>query len=102
MFLLIFILYCVCDCDEVMYLVNDIIMGFIVGFYGGVDEVLWFYEYIEVGVIYVNWLQGVIIGAWLGYQLFGGWKGLGFIGKVIVLFYYLVQYLCEQFCMVVE
>lgn len=90
------------DRDEAMRLANDSALGLTAGFYGGADEVLWFHDHIEAGVVYSNRPQGATTGAWPGYQPFGGWKGSGSTGKAIASFYYLAQYLREQSRTVVE
>ena len=72
------------------------------GFYGSADEVQWFFDQIEAGVLYANRPQGATTGAWPGYQPFGGWKGSGSTGKAIASFYYLAQYLREQSQTLVE
>jgi 1-pyrroline-5-carboxylate dehydrogenase len=84
------------DRDEAMRLANDTALGLTAGFYGGADEVSWFHDHIEAGVVYSNRPQGATTGAWPGYQPFGGWKGSGSTGKAIASFYYLAQYLREQ------
>jgi 1-pyrroline-5-carboxylate dehydrogenase len=82
--------------DEAMRLANDSSLGLTAGFYGGADELPWFFDHIEAGVTYANRPQGATTGAWPGYQPFGGWKGSGSTGKGIASFYYLAQYMREQ------
>ncbi len=62
-------------------LANDSSLGLTAGFYGGADEVPWFFDHIEAGVTYANRPQGATTGAWPGYQPFGGWKGSGSDGQ---------------------
>ena len=70
--------------------------------YGREEEVRYFLDNIEAGVIYANRPQGATTGAWPGYQAFGGWKGSGSTGKAIGSYYYLPLYLREQSQTVVE
>ena len=96
MFLPIAMLAPVPDRECAMALVNDSELGLTAGFYGGADEVDWFFDSVEAGVTYANRPQGATTGAWPGYQPFGGWKGSGNTGKGIASFYYLAQYQREQ------
>jgi len=96
MFLPIAMLAPVRDREQAMALVNDSELGLTAGFYGGADEVDWFFDNVEAGVTYANRPQGATTGAWPGYQPFGGWKGSGNTGKGIASFYYLAQYQREQ------
>jgi 1-pyrroline-5-carboxylate dehydrogenase len=96
MFLPIAMLAPVRDREQAMALANDSDLGLTAGFYGGPDEVDWFFDNIEAGVLYANRPQGATTGAWPGYQPFGGWKGSGNTGKGIASFYYLAQYQREQ------
>ena len=84
------------DRNTAMQLANDSALGLTAGFYGGADEVPWFFEHIEAGVTYANRPQGATTGAWPGYQPFGGWKGSGTTGKGIASSYYLALYQREQ------
>jgi acyl-CoA reductase-like NAD-dependent aldehyde dehydrogenase len=102
MFLPILMVHRYRDRDEAMRLANDTDMGLTAGFYGAPDEIPWFQDHIQAGVIYANRGQGATTGAWPGYQPFGGWKGSGNTGKAIASFYYLAQYMREQSQTVVE
>lgn len=82
--------------DEAMSIANDVNYGLTAGFYGGEDEVDWFYDKIEAGVTYANRPQGATTGAWPGYQPFGGWKGSGSSGKNAGGHYYVPLYMHEQ------
>ena len=82
--------------DEAMLHANDVNYGLTAGFYGGPDEVGWFFDKIEAGVTYANRPQGATTGAWPGYQPFGGWKGSGASGKNSGGRYYLQLYMHEQ------
>jgi acyl-CoA reductase-like NAD-dependent aldehyde dehydrogenase len=81
MFLPITMIHPVGDLDEAMTLANNTKYGLTAGFYGSEEEVGWFYDNIEAGVVYANRPQGATTGAWPGYQPFGGWKGSGASGK---------------------
>jgi 1-pyrroline-5-carboxylate dehydrogenase len=82
--------------EQGMQLANDVAYGLTAGFYGSKDEVKWFFENIEAGVVYANRPQGATTGAWPGFQPFGGWKGSGSSGKNAGGHYYLPLYMHEQ------
>jgi len=84
------------DRDAAMRLVNDSELGLTAGFFGAPDEIDWFFDNVEAGVVYANRSQGATTGAWPGYQPFGGWKGSGTTGKGIASAYYLALYQREQ------
>ena len=90
------------DVREGVALANDSSLGLTGGCYGDDDEVRYFLDNIEAGVVYANRPQGATTGAWPGYQAFGGWKGSGSTGKAIGSYYYLPLYLREQSQTVVE
>ena len=90
------------DLHEGVALANDVPLGLTAGCYGSDEDVRYFLDHIEAGVLYVNRPQGATTGAWPGYQAFGGWKGSGSTGKAIGSFYYLPLYLREQSQTVVE
>ena len=96
MFLPITMIHPVKGLDEAMTLANNTKYGLTAGFYGAEDEVGWFYDHIEAGVVYANRPQGATTGAWPGYQPFGGWKGSGASGKNAGGLYYLHLYMHEQ------
>jgi 1-pyrroline-5-carboxylate dehydrogenase len=102
MFLPILMVHRYRDREEAMRLANDTDMGLTAGFYGSKDEIPWFQEGIQAGVIYANRGAGATTGAWPGYQPFGGWKGSGSSGKAIASAYYLPLYMREQSRTVVE
>lgn len=102
MFLPILMVHRYRDRDEAMRLANDTDMGLTAGFFGAQDEIPWFQENIQAGVIYANRGAGATTGAWPGYQPFGGWKGSGSSGKAIASAYYLPLYLREQSRTVVD
>ncbi len=91
------------DYDEVMKKANDVDYGLTAGFFSeDDDEIQWFLDNIEAGVVYVNREAGATTGAWPGYQSFGGWKGSGSTGKAAGSFYYVQQYMKEQSQTVIE
>ena len=91
------------DFEEAMRKANDVEYGLTAGFFSEDDEeVQWFLDNIEAGVVYVNRAGGATTGAWPGYQSFGGWKGSGSTGKAAGSFYYVQQYMHEQSQTVVD
>jgi 1-pyrroline-5-carboxylate dehydrogenase len=96
MFLPITMIHPVKDLYEAMDLANSSNYGLTAGFYGTEEEVGWFFDNIEAGVVYANRPQGATTGAWPGFQPFGGWKGSGASGKNAGGLYYLPLYLHEQ------
>ncbi len=89
--------------DEAMERANSVDYGLTAGFYSeDEDEIEWFLDNIEAGVLYVNRETGATTGAWPGYQAFGGWKGSGSSGKAGGSLYYVQQYLREQSHTIVE
>jgi len=91
------------DDQAAMVLANDVPVGLTAGFYSeDDDEVAWFLDHIEAGVLYVNRPAGATTGAWPGYQAFGGWKGSTATNKAAGSHYYLQQYMREQSHTVVD
>jgi 1-pyrroline-5-carboxylate dehydrogenase len=85
------------DLEEAMREANDAEYGLTAGFYSEQDdEIEWFLDNMEAGVLYVNRETGATTGAWPGYQAFGGWKGSGSTGKAGGSLYYVQQYMHEQ------
>lgn len=85
------------DINDAMAKANDVEYGLTAGFFSEADdEVQWWLDNIQAGVIYVNRESGATTGAWPGYQSFGGWKGSGSTGKAAGSFYYVQQYMKEQ------
>lgn len=60
------------------------------------EEIDYYFDNAEVGVIYANRLRGGSTGAMVGSQPFVGWKFSGTSGKGTGSFYYLQQFLREQ------
>ena len=96
MFLPITMIHPVKDLSEAMELANSVNYGLTAGFFGTEEEVGWFFDNIEAGVVYANRPQGATTGAWPGFQPFGGWKGSGASGKNAGGLYYLPLYMHEQ------
>ncbi len=92
----------VADVREGVALANESSLGLTGGCYGSDDEVRYFLDHIEAGVVYGNRPQGATTGAWPYYQAFGGWKGSGSTGKAIGSYHYLPLYMREQSQTVVD
>ncbi len=60
------------------------------------DEINYFFNEIETGVLYVNKRSGATTGAWPGVQSFCGWKNSGSTGKGGCGPYYVQQFMREQ------
>jgi len=85
------------DKDTAMKMANDVDLGLTAGVYTeDEDEINWFLDNIQAGVLYANRRSGATTGAWPGYQSFGGWKGSTGTGKAAGSWYYLQQYMREQ------
>lgn len=85
------------DINQAMAEANDVEYGLTAGFFSeDNEEIQWFLDNIEAGVVYINRSSGATTGAWPGYQSFGGWKGSGSTGKAAGSFYYVQQYMHEQ------
>lgn len=91
------------ELEDAMEKANASQYGLTAGFYSKDDEeVEFFLDNIEAGVVYVNREAGATTGAWPGYQPFGGWKGSGSTGKAGGGPYYVQQYMHEQSQTVIE
>ncbi len=76
---------------------NDVEYGLTAGiFTEDKDEIDYFFENIEAGVVYANRKGGATTGAWPGSQAFGGWKGSGSSGKGALGSYYPSLFVREQ------
>lgn len=83
--------------EQAASLANDSVFGLTAGFFSGSqDEIDWFLDTIQAGVVYVNRRAGATTGAWPGVQPFGGWKGSGSSGKAGGGYYYVAQFMREQ------
>ena len=60
------------------------------------EDVDYFMENIEAGILYANRKTGATTGAWPGVQSFCGWKGSGSTGKGGCGPYYVSQFMREQ------
>lgn len=60
------------------------------------DELQYFLDHAEAGVLYANRASGATTGAWPGAQPFCGWKGTGVSGKGGLGSYFLPQFMREQ------
>jgi 1-pyrroline-5-carboxylate dehydrogenase len=60
------------------------------------QELQFFLDHAEAGVLYANRASGATTGAWPGAQPFAGWKGTGVSGKGGLGSWFLPQYLREQ------
>jgi 1-pyrroline-5-carboxylate dehydrogenase len=60
------------------------------------QEIKFFLDHAEAGVLYANRASGATTGAWPGSQPFCGWKGTGVSGKGGLGSWFLPQYLREQ------
>lgn len=60
------------------------------------DEIEYFFNEIESGVLYANRRSGATTGAWPGVQPFCGWKNSGSTGKGGCGPYYVQQFMREQ------
>jgi 1-pyrroline-5-carboxylate dehydrogenase len=76
---------------------NDVIYGLSAGIYTGDEEELEFFlNHAEAGVLYANRASGATTGAWPGVQSFCGWKGSGVSQKGGLGPNYLNQFMREQ------
>ena len=83
--------------DEAIRLCNESQYGLTAGIYSNKEEEInWFLDDIECGVVYVNRSIGATTGAMVGCQSFGGWKDSGTTGKGTGGPYYLMQFMREQ------
>ena len=103
MFLPIVTIHAFEELDDAMEKANDVEYGLTAGFFSeDKNEIQWWLDNIQAGVIYVNRASGATTGAWPGYQSFGGWKGSGSTGKAAGSFHYIQQYMKEQSQTVVD
>jgi len=60
------------------------------------EEIDFFFDHVEAGVVYANRSAGITTGAWPGVNPFGGWKASGSTGRGSGGPYYLQQFMREQ------
>ena len=85
------------DLADAMHTANANIYGLTAGFYSkDRQEVQYFLDHIQAGVVYVNREKGATTGAWPGVQPFGGWKASGSTSRGGGGLYYVQQYMREQ------
>jgi 1-pyrroline-5-carboxylate dehydrogenase len=89
--------------EEALREANDVEYGLCAGIYSeNEDEVRYFFDNVEAGVLYTNRRAGSTTGAWPGVNSFGGWKGSGSSGKSGLGPYYVQQFMREQSRWIVE
>jgi 1-pyrroline-5-carboxylate dehydrogenase len=76
---------------------NDVAYGLAAGIFTRDEEELhYFLNNAQAGVLYANRASGATTGAWPGAQPFCGWKGTGVSGKGGLGAYFLPQFMREQ------
>jgi len=82
---------------EAIGLVNALPYGLTGGVFSAREQdVEYFMDHAEAGVLYANRRTGATTGAWPGVQSFCGWKGSGSTGKGGCGPYYVAQFMREQ------
>ncbi len=85
------------DLPEALAKANDCEYGLTAGIFSQrKEDVDYFMENIEAGILYANRQSGATTGAWPGVQSFCGWKGSGATGKGGCGPYYVSQFMREQ------
>lgn len=83
--------------EEAVKEANDVEYGLTAGiFTEDKDEIEYFFDNIEAGVVYANRKGGATTGAWPGSNSFSGWKGSGSSGKGALGPYYPSLFVREQ------
>ncbi|MGC8596533.1 MAG: aldehyde dehydrogenase family protein [Thermocladium sp.] len=83
--------------DDALLKANDTEYGLTAGIFSeDMNEVNYFFDNIEFGVVYANRRGGATTGAWPGAQPFTGWKASGATGRGVNGPYYLLNFLREQ------
>lgn len=96
MFLPILLVHRVPSLEDATQLMNAQPSGLTAGIYGDKEEVAWFFEHVDAGLVYANRQLGSASGTWPGYHPISGWKDSDASGKTMGPFNYLAQYLREQ------
>jgi len=82
---------------QALEMANDCEYGLTAGIFSNKKEdVDYFMDHIQSGVLYANRQTGATTGAWPGVQAFCGWKGSGSTGKGGCGPYYVQQFMREQ------
>ncbi|MEM4778954.1 MAG: aldehyde dehydrogenase family protein, partial [Thermoplasmatales archaeon] len=82
---------------EAVEFVNSLDYGLTGGIFSeDKEEIEYYFNNVDVGVVYANRRRGGSTGAMVGSQPFVGWKFSGTTGKGTGSFYYLPQFLREQ------
>jgi 1-pyrroline-5-carboxylate dehydrogenase len=85
------------DLKEAVELANDVDYGLTAGIFSqDQEEVRYFFDHVQAGVVYANREVGSTTGAMPGVQPFGGWKDSGWTGRNAGGPYYLLSFLREQ------
>lgn len=83
--------------EQALQEANDVEYGLTAGiFTEDKDEIEYFFDNIEAGVVYANRKGGATTGAWPGSNSFSGWKGSGSSGKGALGPYYPSLFVREQ------
>lgn len=87
----------VSDLEQGVAEANKTVQGLTGGIYTeNKDELNYFWDHMESGVLYANRASGATTGAWPGVNSFCGWKGSGGSGRGICGPYYTGQFVREQ------
>lgn len=83
--------------EEALRKANAVEYGLTAGIFArSEEEISYFFDHIEAGVVYANRIRGGSTGAMVGGQPFVGWKASGSTGKGTGGEYYLPQFMREQ------
>lgn len=85
------------DINEALSSANALPFGLTAGLYSrNPEEISFFIDNVQAGILYINRASGATTGAWPGIQSFCGWKGSGLTGKGGLGPHYLPQFFREQ------
>jgi 1-pyrroline-5-carboxylate dehydrogenase len=83
--------------EEAVRLANGVDYGLTAGVFSQkAEDVDYFMDHVEAGVLYANRKTGATTGAWPGVQSFSGWKASGSTGKGGCGPWYVQQFMREQ------